>query len=360
MGVKVAVAMSGGVDSSLTAALLLHEGYDVVGVTMKLWENKKTQNKSDRSCSSDTAADDAKAVASMLNIPHHVIDFKDMFQKKVIDYFCREYSFGKTPNPCVACNRYIKFDALLENALLLGAKYVATGHYARIVSDDARGRHLLLKGVDTSKDQSYVLYHLNQHTLGHFMMPLGIYTKSETREMAGKWGLKVADKPESQEICFIPDNDYKAYLKERVPEAFKKGSIVDTCGKILGEHQGVQFFTVGQRKGLGMAFGKPAYVVSINAEKNEVVIGSGDDVFAKSFITDDLNFISIEKLDEPIELDVKIRYAAPAARALVTQLSDGKVRVDFKKPQRAITPGQAAVFYFGEEVVGGGTIFNVL
>ena len=359
---KVVVAMSGGVDSSLTAALLLNQGYDVVGVTMKLWEREpqEAQNISEKSCFAESAADDAKSVASMLNIPHHVLDLRALFQKTVIDYFCREYFQGKTPNPCVACNRYIKFEGLLEKALSLGAQYVATGHYARIFRDDVRGRHFLLKGVDISKDQSYVLYHLNQRALRYFLMPLGGYTKKETREMAQKLGLKVADKPESQEICFIPGNDYKAFLKEKMPNAFKKGNIVDTSGKILGEHQGVQLFTIGQRKGLGMAFGKPVYVVAINPEKNEVVVGGGDDVFARAFIADDLNFISIEELDEPMDLDIKIRYTAPIAKARVIPLPDGKARVDFQKPQRAVTPGQAAVFYNGEEVVGGGTILEVI
>ncbi|MDR1702712.1 MAG: tRNA 2-thiouridine(34) synthase MnmA [Sporomusaceae bacterium] len=353
---KVVVAMSGGVDSSLTAALLAHQGYDVVGVTMKLWEQKKAEGGGNP----PSAVDDARSVAAGLDIPFQVLDFTAEFQDLVIDYFCREYARGRTPNPCVVCNKHLKFGKLFAAALALGADHVATGHYARIVSDPVRKRHLLLKGLDTAKDQSYVLYNLKKDALSRLILPLGAYTKQETREIAKKMGLKVADKPDSQEICFIPDNDYKAFLKEQASTVFKKGKIVDTAGKVWGEHEGIEFFTVGQRKGLGGTFGKPVYVVAINAAKNEVVIGDSADIFAAACLVENLNFISIDELSEPLPVEVKIRYAAAPAPAVIVPLADGKVKVEFQKPQRAVTPGQSAVFYHGEEVVGGGVIVEAI
>jgi tRNA-specific 2-thiouridylase len=360
---RVVVAMSGGVDSSLTAALLVHQGYDVIGATMQIWEKEKEQhdeNPDSRGCCSISAVDDARRVANKLGIPYYVLNFRDMFQETVIDYFMAEYSAGRTPNPCIACNRYLKFEGFLTKALALGAQYVATGHYAQIMYDNDRQRYILRKGTDSTKDQSYALYHLNQQTLQHFLMPLGSFAKTDTRKMAKELGLSVADKPDSQEICFVPNDDYKTFLKERIPDSLKPGIIVDTAGNTLGKHQGVQLYTVGQRKGLGIAVGKPLYVVALDAERNQVIVGSDEDVFAAELIAGDLNFITIDKLDEPLAVEAKIRYSAPAAPATVIPLGNGQVNVKFALPQRAITPGQSVVFYHGDIVVGGGIIIKVI
>jgi tRNA-specific 2-thiouridylase len=358
---RVVVAMSGGVDSSLTAALLVHQGYDVIGVTMQIWENyHEEEDPEHRGCCSLSAVNDARHVAEKLGIPYYVLNFRQMFRTNVIDYFIREYGRGKTPNPCIACNRYVKFEGLLKKAVGLGAKYVATGHYARIIFDEHSNRYLLLKGLDQSKDQSYALYHLNQHTLQHFLMPLGTYEKTETRRLAAELGLPVANKPESQEICFIPDDNYKRFLAEKAPHSLKPGNIVDLAGHVLGRHQGLPLYTVGQRKGLGLAAGKPLYVVALDTKTNTVVVGDNDDVYADELIAGDLNFIAIDNLTEPMTVTAKIRYSAPAAEAVIYPLADHEVRVKFLKPQRAVTPGQSVVFYSDDIVVGGGNIKEVV
>lgn len=358
---RVVVAMSGGVDSSLTAALLVHQGYDVIGATMQIWEKDQSNSDPDsRGCCSLSAVDDARRVANKLGIPYYVLNFREMFKETVVNYFMAEYSAGRTPNPCIACNRYVKFEGLLAKALALDAQYVATGHYAQIMYDENRQRYILRKGIDLSKDQSYALYHLNQHTLRHFLMPLGSFTKTETRKMARELGLSVADKPDSQEICFVPNDDYKAFLKERIPESLRPGNIIDTTGKILGRHQGVQLYTVGQRKGLGLAVGKPLYVVALDAERNLVMVGSDEDVFADELIAGDLNFITFDFLGKPLSVEAKIRYSAQPAKATIVPLDQGQVHVKFAEPQRAITPGQSVVFYDGDIVVGGGIISKVI
>ncbi|SHK03793.1 tRNA 2-thiouridine(34) synthase MnmA [Propionispora hippei] len=356
---RVVVAMSGGVDSSLTAALLVRQGYDVIGVTMQIWDKDAPVDDADgRGCCSLTAVDDARRVAEKIGIPYYVLNFRQLFEDTVIDYFIKEYSVGKTPNPCIACNRFVKFEGLLNKAKGLGAEYVATGHYARIQYDTANQRYLLRKGLDTTKDQSYALYHLNQNTLKHFLMPLGEYTKVQTREMAKEIGLAVANKPDSQEICFIPDDDYKGYLEEKVPQALKPGNIVDVEGRVVGRHKGLPLYTVGQRKGLGLAVGKPLYVVALDTKRNEVVVGSDQDVFGSSLIAGDLNFITMDDLQAPLEVTAKIRYGTREAGAIVSPLPNGRVYVQFAEKQRAITPGQSVVFYDGDIVIGGGIILE--
>lgn len=352
--------MSGGVDSSVTAALLKEEGYEVIGATMQVWPSNELADEADRfgGCCGLDAVSDAKRVARKLGIPHYVMDFRDVFAEKVISNFCREYSLGRTPNPCIRCNEYIKFDALLRRAKELDADFVATGHYARIERDEASGRYLLKKGVDRRKDQSYVLYVMTQDQLGHVLTPLGGYTKEQVRWIARELGLPVADKAESQEICFIPDGDYTRFVKEYMPQAAKPGPVLDREGTIMGEHRGILFYTIGQRKGLGLSAGEPLYVVDIDRERNAVIVGTKGEVYGDELIASGLNWISIEP--PPLELKAKIRYRHREADAVITPLlTKDRAHVKFKQPQMAITPGQAIVFYHRDTVVGGGTIEQV-
>ncbi|MCL0091980.1 tRNA 2-thiouridine(34) synthase MnmA [Dehalococcoidales bacterium] len=353
---KVVVAMSGGVDSSVAAAILKQQGYQVIGVTMQIWSSDKQAHEVDRfgGCCRLGAIDDARRVAYKLGIPHYVMDFRDVFNQKVVADFCREYSLGRTPNPCIRCNQYIKFDSLLERAKGLGANFVATGHYARI--DKAKGRYLLKKGIDPSKDQSYVLYPLTQEQLGHTLLPIGNFTKQRVREIARELGLAVAAKPESQEICFIPDDDYPKFLKEHIPEAVKPGPILDEQGNILGKHRGILFYTIGQRKGLGISTKEPLYVTAIEQERNAIVVSSKEKLYGNGLIATGLNWIAIAKLKQAITVKAKIRYRHNEAEAKITPLDKEEVYVRFKQPQMAITPGQAIVFYHGDTVIGGGTI----
>lgn len=354
---RVIVGMSGGVDSSVAAYILKEQGYEVIGVTMQIWPDMgEEQREREGGCCSLSAVDDARRVANQLGIPYYVMNFKEVFEKKVIDYFVDEYVKGRTPNPCIACNRYIKFEEFLRKAHSLDAYYVATGHYARIVRDDERGRFLLKRSKGKGKDQTYALYSMTQYQLQHTLMPLGDYTKEQIRNIAEEIGLTVAHKPDSQEICFVDDNDYGKFIEERLPNKIRPGHFVDTAGNILGRHKGIVHYTIGQRKGLGIALGKPMYVVDIDAENDIVVLGDNHDVFSREMIVEDLNYIMIDKLEKPLDVSVKIRYTAPEARATMMPLSDGLVKVCFDEAQRAITPGQAAVFYDGDNVIGGGII----
>jgi len=357
--VRVAVAMSGGVDSSVAAALLKEEGHEVTGLTMQLWslpDEKKGSNGSGGSGNHD-AIEDARKVAHKLGIPHHVIDLRDVFARTIVADFYREYSEGRTPNPCVRCNKYIKFGILREKAKELGADLLATGHHARIETDNS-GKYLLKKGKDRQKDQSYFLCQLRQEQLGSSLFPIGNLTKDIVRQIAREMGLPVADRPESQEICFIPDNNHAAFLKNYAPVPVESGPVIDRQGKVLGQHLGIMFYTIGQRKGLGIAAARPLYVTAIERERNAIVVGSKEQTYADELVADDLNWISGLRPEQPINVKARVRYRHPEAEAIVSPTDETNVYVKFAEPQMAITPGQAVVFYDGDIVIGGGTIIR--
>ncbi|MFC1955305.1 tRNA 2-thiouridine(34) synthase MnmA, partial [Chloroflexota bacterium] len=348
----------GGVDSSVAAALLKEEGYQVIGMTMQIWPRNGQSHEADESGSrrGTDATQDAKSIACKLGIPHHVMDFRDTFAQKVIADFCREYSLGRTPNPCIRCNQYIKFGVLLQRARELDADFMATGHHARIERDKTATAHFLKKGVDQNKDQSYFLYSLNQEQLSHTLLPIGNLSKDRVREMARESGLSIANKPESQEICFIPDDDYARFLKDYIPQADKPGPILDEQGNILGSHRGILHYTIGQRKGLGISTKEPSYVISIEPERQAIVVGSKKAAYGNELIASGLNWITITRLEKPILAKAKIRYRHQEVEVEITPMDEYKVYVKFKEPQLAITPGQAIVFYDGDTVIGGGTI----
>ncbi len=350
---KVVVAMSGGVDSAVAAALLHSEGYDVVGITMRLWTLERDDIPAPhRTCCSVESVEDAKLVCEVLGVPHYFINFERPFKTHVVDYFTSEYARGRTPNPCLACNQYVKFDALMAKAVALGADYLATGHYARIAERD--GSYRLLRAIDHEKDQSYVLYTLKQEEMKRLLLPVGHYSKPEIRAIASDFNLPLADKPDSQDICFIPDRNYSNFVAERVQS--RNGPIVDISGKVIGTHKGIIYYTVGQRQGLGIASPQRLYVIDIDAENNTVIVGSEEDLFCHGLMAEEVNFISEEKQEFPIRASVKLRYRATDAEAEIYPSVDGCIEVRFIEPQRAVSPGQAVVIYKGDEVIGGGTI----
>lgn len=360
MAKRVLVGMSGGVDSSVAAALLLEQGYEVTGVTLNVWPQLAGMPEVERedACCALGAVEDARRVASRLGIPYYVLNYRDLFEDKVIKDFVQEYMRGRTPNPCIRCNQFVKFDALLAKALALGFDYVATGHYARIAQDPVGGRFLLRTATDLTKDQSYVLYVMTQDRLARSLMPLGNLTKLETRRLAEEWKLPVAGKPESQEICFVPFRRYGEFVERYAPEAVKDGPIVDRRGHTLARHHGVAFHTIGQRRGLGIPAAEPLYVTALDAATNTVVVGPGEELLREGCLATDVNFVAITALETRLRVQAKIRYRAEACEAEIVPAEDGQVRVVFAQPQRAVTPGQAIVFYDGDLVVGGGTIAN--
>ncbi|TCO79068.1 tRNA 2-thiouridine(34) synthase MnmA [Marinisporobacter balticus] len=355
---KVVVGMSGGVDSSVAAYVLQKQGYDVIGVTMQVWpEMEESEAEKVGSCCGLSAVDDARRVANKLGIPFYVMNFKDIFEEKVIKKFVEEYISGRTPNPCIACNKFMKFDELLRRARNLGAHYVATGHYAKIVYDEKMDKYRVQKSHAVAKDQTYALYNFTQEQLKHTLMPLGEFSsKEEVRRIASELDFITASKPDSQEICFVKDDDYGKFIQERKPEKIVSGNFVDKNGEILGKHKGISYYTIGQRKGLGIALGKPMYVVDIIPNKNQVVLGENEDVFGIELLAEDINLIYLNKIEKSLKVKAQIRYNANAQDAILYPEGENLLRVVFEQPQRAITPGQAVVFYDEDYLLGGGTI----
>jgi len=351
---KVIIGMSGGVDSSVAAALLKQQGYEVVGVTLVLLPRRLDSDRPD-SCCGAKAVEDTRVVCQQLDIRFYAVNRRQKFHEHVINYFCDEYVAGRTPNPCIVCNRDLKFPELLRLAQILDADYAATGHYARTEKGDG-GLFRLCKGVDDAKEQSYFLYSLTQEMLGKIIFPLGEMTKEEVRRLAGELELKVHGKPESQEICFVAENRYQSFLKKWIPEKLRPGSIYDTKGNEIGRHKGISLYTIGQRRGIGIPNEKPLYVLSINPDDNSIVVGSDAELFKTELIGKETVWVSGHPPQEPIEAEVKIRYSHPGAKALVIPVGGGRVKVVFEQPERAITPGQAVVFYDGETVLGGAWI----
>ena len=354
---RALIAMSGGVDSSAAAALMCSRGYECVGVTMKLYDAEQTDSSRLKACCTLEDAEDARSVAYRLGMQYYVFNFKEDFREQVIGRFVDAYERGETPNPCIDCNRYMKFEKLYQRARVLGYDTIVTGHYARIAYDEASGRWLLKKGRNAAKDQSYVLYAMTQEELAHTQFPLGEFeSKDEVRKLAASYGFINAEKHDSQDICFVPDGNYAKFIEQHACKTYPEGDFVDVHGNVLGRHKGIIRYTIGQRKGLGLALKEPMYVMDVDIEKNQVVLGRNEDLFSKRLVADDVNLISIGHIDTPIRVTAKVRYRHTEAPATVNPLPDGKIEVIFNEPQRAITKGQAVVLYDGDIVVGGGTI----
>lgn len=355
---KVVVGMSGGVDSSVAAYLLKEQGYDVIGVTMQIWQEEDAQTmEHEGGCCGLSAVDDARRVAAQLEIPYYVMNFRREFQKHVIDYFIAEYRLGRTPNPCIACNRFVKWEALLQRSIGIGADYIATGHYAQI-DRLPNGRYALRQSASSGKDQTYALYNLTQDQLRHTLLPIGTSTKDQVREIARQAGLNVAEKPDSQEICFVPDNDYAGFIRRSTGVSETRGNFVTAGGEILGQHKGICHYTIGQRKGLGLALGRPVYVTKLRTDTNEVVIGEHEDLMAAELAAENMNYMAREALEPGQRMLAKIRYSHKGENCVVTDVSkDGsRIRLRFDRAVRAVTPGQAVVLYEDDYVLGGGTI----
>lgn len=355
---KVVVGMSGGVDSSVAAYLLKEQGYDVIGVTMQIWQDEEeTVQEENGGCCGLSAVEDARRVAAALDIPYYVMNFKKEFQKYVIDYFMDEYLNGRTPNPCIACNRYVKWEALLTRSMEIGADYIATGHYARI-DVLPNGRYAIKHSATRMKDQTYALYNLTQDQLKRTLMPVGEYSKEEIRAIAEKIHLKVASKPDSQDICFVPDGDYAEFIRRESKKEVPEGNFVSTDGKILGRHKGITHYTVGQRKGLGLSLGHPAFVLEIRPETNEVVIGTNEESMTRFVKANRLNFMAVEDIEGEMRAFGKIRYNHKGTPCTVKRTGEDEILCTFDEPVRAVTPGQALVLYDGDYVLGGGTIIT--
>lgn len=349
--------MSGGVDSSTAAALLKEEGHDVIGAFMDLWDCSMKDPMPSSSCCSAVNKADAKRVASLLGIPLHIVDMEEIFRNEIIDPFVDQYLAGLTPNPCIRCNERLKFHHLMEKAGSFGANIVATGHYARITYTKDEGHPQLLKGIDPNKDQSYFLFPLTRNQMSKVFFPLGSYRKEQVREMARTLGLPVSGKEESQEICFVPEGDYRTFIEYYLPPSARRaGEIVDEAGKVLGRHEGIHTFTVGQRRGIGIPSSHPLYILEIDPLTQRVIVGPARGLYRSRLIARDLSWIAIDPPSDPFKVMVRIRYRHKEAEAVINPLADGRVMVSFQNPQRAITPGQAVVFYKGEEVLGGGWI----
>lgn len=353
--IRVVVAMSGGVDSSVAAALLVEQGYDVIGMMMRLWSEESVAGGAHNRCCTPDQMADARRIADKLDIPFYVLDTKDVFRGTVVEYFIDQHRQGFTPNPCIECNRHIRFDWLQNNALALDADFLATGHYARIARADD-GKYLLKKGLDDAKDQSYVLSVMGQHQLSHAMFPIGEYPKAEVREIAARFGLPTASKKDSQDLCFLGDGDYRRFLGEYAPEIMLSGPIVRRDGSIIGEHMGLANYTIGQRKGLGVQAAEPLYVIGMNPLRNALVVGTAEELGATELTATRVNWVSGEPPGGPFRAEVKIRYKAKPVSAWIEPLSDDRFHAVFEQPMRDITPGQGAVVYDGDICLGGGII----